>query len=354
MIYKYYGEYMDINRKQALKMWDEIHGKTTQKAVDFAGRIIYKDSYGNGDNINGQNIDHIKPKSKGGKDDISNLQIVHLLTNQEKGDNYPNFKANDKEYEIKEENGKFKMFLKDGNNLKEVKSFKTLEDSKKSNAIEGVDANKNLKSNTNNAITKPSKEIKSNDNIPSTLKHIKDLDNNKNSKTYSGSILIRINNLKNESLIKFIKENFNEEDFIFFNIGKGRDVITNILIRKYDISLKKDNSYLMNKCIFMNTYLKNYFLKKEYFKSYDIHYEITCSDDINLKNMTHKGLKILNTMYFNDLVVSNMMSEEVLDDATINMNHFNTYDLEIKSLKEELFKEVNNVVQLIYILNFFS
>ena len=49
-------------------------------------------------------------------------------------------------------------------------------------------------------------------------------------------------------------------------------------------------------------------------------------------------------MYFNDLVVSNMMSEEVLDDATINMNHFNTYDLEIKSLKEEVFKEVNNVV----------
>ena len=180
--------------------------------------------------------------------------------------------------------------------------------------------------------------------IIQTLKHIKDLDNNKNSKTYSGSILIRINNLKNESLIKFIKENFNEEDFIFFNMGKGRNVITNILIRKYDISLKKDNSYLMNKCIFMNTYLKNYFLKKEYFKSYDIHYEITCLDDINLENMTHKGLKILNTMYFNDLVVSNMMSEEVLDDATINMNHFNTYDLEIKSLKEELFKEVNNVV----------
>ena len=60
--------------------------------------------------------------------------------------------------------------------------------------------------------------------------------------------------------------------------------------------------------------------------------------------MTHKGLKILNTMYFNDLVVSNMMSEEVLDDATINMNHFNTYDLEIKSLNEELFKEVNNIV----------
>ena len=85
--------------------------------------------------------------------------------------------------------------------------------------------------------------------IIQTLKHIQD-------------ILIRINNLKNESLIKFIKEKFNEEDFIFFNMGKGRNVITNILIRKYDISLKNDNSYLMNKCIFMNTYLKNYFLKK--------------------------------------------------------------------------------------------
>ena len=84
---------MDINRKQTLKMWDEIHGKTTQKAVDFTGRIIYKGSYGNGNIINGWNIDHIKPRSKGGKDNLSNLQIVHILTNQEKGDNYPNFKT---------------------------------------------------------------------------------------------------------------------------------------------------------------------------------------------------------------------------------------------------------------------
>ena len=47
--------------------------------------------------------------------------------------------------------------------------------------------------------------------IIQTLKHIQDLDNNKNNKTYSGSILIRINNLKNESLIKIIKENVKEE-----------------------------------------------------------------------------------------------------------------------------------------------
>jgi 5-methylcytosine-specific restriction endonuclease McrA len=37
----------------------------------------------------GWEIDHIKPVSKGGTDDLSNLQPLQWENNRRKGDNYP-------------------------------------------------------------------------------------------------------------------------------------------------------------------------------------------------------------------------------------------------------------------------
>ena len=82
-----------MDRKQAYKICDEIHGKSTQKVEDCAGRTINKGACRDLKHKYRWNIDHIKPRSKGGKDNLSNLQIVHILTNQEKYDNYPNFKT---------------------------------------------------------------------------------------------------------------------------------------------------------------------------------------------------------------------------------------------------------------------
>ena len=75
MIYKYYGEYLWI-KKRALKMWNEIYGKSTQKVEDFAGRTVYKGACRDPKNKYRWNIDHINPRSKGGRDNLSNLQIV--------------------------------------------------------------------------------------------------------------------------------------------------------------------------------------------------------------------------------------------------------------------------------------
>jgi len=55
---------------------------------DVAGNILYKPSYGS-DTEMGWEIDHIKPVSRGGSDNLRNLQVLQVATNQSKGDIYP-------------------------------------------------------------------------------------------------------------------------------------------------------------------------------------------------------------------------------------------------------------------------
>ena len=56
-----------------------------QYRLDPYGHTIRRDSYGQ-KSATGWEIDHIKPKSKGGSDDIRNLQAMQWEANREKAD----------------------------------------------------------------------------------------------------------------------------------------------------------------------------------------------------------------------------------------------------------------------------
>jgi hypothetical protein len=59
---------------------------------DCCGALIQKNKYGT-QSEHGWEIDHIKPVSKGGTDDLTNLQPMHWENNRHKGENWPEWEC---------------------------------------------------------------------------------------------------------------------------------------------------------------------------------------------------------------------------------------------------------------------
>ncbi len=77
-----------LSKKQVDKVWDKgrpIRGRNPNLyRKDAFGNRMYKPSYGKGGE-NGWEIDHIRPKAKGGSDALSNLRPLNTGKNRQRG-----------------------------------------------------------------------------------------------------------------------------------------------------------------------------------------------------------------------------------------------------------------------------
>ena len=75
-------------------VWEKaqtVAGSNPQKfRKDVCGAMMVKSSFGR-DSQFGWEVDHILPISKGGKDDLHNLQPLHWKNNERKADDHPNW-----------------------------------------------------------------------------------------------------------------------------------------------------------------------------------------------------------------------------------------------------------------------
>ena len=95
MTYKYL--YKNTKEEVKLAVWKKgkevmQKGKLFDKRVwrsDICGNIMKYTEHGNTESEYGWEIDHIKPSSKGGLDNLNNLQPLYWKNNRRKGDDYP-------------------------------------------------------------------------------------------------------------------------------------------------------------------------------------------------------------------------------------------------------------------------
>lgn len=305
---------MDLNRETAMRLWNKSFGKET-KVIDFAGRTIVKGAYNDRGSDFGWNVDHILPQSKGGKTADHNLVCCHILTNDEKADKFPAFKANGITFEI-------------------IK----------------VENHYELKRVDNKA---PKKKVVNDDSVnfmdsASGIRFFKKLKGIQNKSRFVGSVLIRLENVTNTAVIDFIEKYLNEENISYSMKNNYWNAETRIVAKNYNMPLKEDNAKLLDKCIVLNTYIKEYFIPMGYVKNYDICYQVNCFEDkqdmyleaqkINFDNMNGN---LDNALFINELVYINTEAKDREPNLNFSYYNYQKYDYTFTKLSKNLEKEVS-------------
>lgn len=98
---------MKINKQNAMRLWRERYGDNND-VCDYAGRPMFFLHYNDRESKYGWNIDHILPQDRNGTDDVDNLIICNIQTNDEKA-NKTTFEANNKKFQVKKIEGKYRI-----------------------------------------------------------------------------------------------------------------------------------------------------------------------------------------------------------------------------------------------------
>lgn len=312
------NDLMELNKETALRLWTQQFG-SRQKAFDFSGREIARAAYNNRGSKFGWNVDHIMPQSRGGKTADHNLVCCHILTNDEKADKFPCFKANGKRFEIQKRQNHYELIEVDGKS--------------QSSGVNFLDAAQGL--------------------------HFWNNCDCSENPTFIGYVKIDISLLTNNSdfLVRF--ENFLKELFstnlVFLtpsNIG-GNKLFT---VLDYEVSLKEQIENLLDTCIILNTYA-SYFVEQKECRKIKILCGVKCySSDFDM--MQQVGKEIIDKGYFpslmyndekmiiNELVKINTRANEKLKDVYpmtdpffLTNDRYYPYDYVFPNLQEDLNKQ---------------
>ena len=304
-----------------MRLWNKSFGKET-KVKDYTGRTIAKGAYNDRNSEFGWNLDHILPQSKGGKTADYNLVCCHILTNDEKADKFPGFKANGIAFEIVKVENHYEIQQVSGNKKKKPKE----EEDSKVNFMDSA----------------------------SGVRFFKKLKGIQNKPRFVGTVFIRLKNIQTTALIDFIEKLFGNDNITYSMKEDYYSSETQITVKNYDMPLKDDNQVMLDKCVMLNTYLRYYFRESGYVTGYDIYYRVDYyrekkdmylqAQDIQLTNKyvgwyVGSGTPLKDSLFISGLVICNTDAEEDVD--TDKNNEFTEYDFVYTRLKNNLEKEVN-------------
>lgn len=307
---------MDLNKETAIRLWVQQFGKR-QKAIDFAGREIAKAAYNDRNSNYGWNVDHILPLSRGGKTADYNLICCHILTNDEKADKFPCFKANAKEFEIQ----------------------------KRQNHYEIVERTAGQK--------------EKGDEVVNFLDVAQGLKCWKQCKSYSGDVFagyvkirVEISNESNQLLGrygKFLIELFGTESIFaedvaynnnYYMYSRNRIYIFTVIVG--NVLTKEDIENLLDDCVTLNTY-SAYFTSRTGFESIQIDcgmkgYDSCFEMSLNCKkDIVEKQVKFIGSLAIDELVKINTSAEKELRDIC-PQHGFYPYNFTFTKLKKNLEK----------------
>lgn len=308
---------MDLNKETANQLWVQQFGKE-QKTNDFAGREIIKSAYNDRNSKYGWNVDHILPLSRGGKTVDYNLICCHILTNNEKADKFPCFKANTKEFEIKKRKHHY-----------EITTKTVVQRNKGEKTINFLDASQGLKC---------WKQCKA-DNRGVFVGYVK--------------IRVDLSNQSNQLLErygKFLIELFGKERIFakddgcsssYYRNGYNRSYIFTVIVG--DVPTKEDSENLLDHCIILNTYSK-YFIRNTGFENIQIVCGAECYDsrfEMSLncqKDILEKRVQFIDSLAIDEFVRIHTSAKKELNSG-FSKNGFYPYDF----IFTQLDKILNNM-----------
>ena len=308
-----------VNKETASRLWVQQFGKR-QKAIDFSGREIAKAAYNDRNSDYGWNVDHILPQSRGGKTVDYNLICCHILTNDEKADKFPCFKANAKAFEIQKRQNHYEIIARTAEQKEEDEVINFLD------VAQGLKCWKQCKSYSGNV--------------------------------FVGYVKIRVE-ISNESdqllerYRKFLHELFGTESIFAEDDGKNylnsyhvqggqHNRVYIFTVIAGDVPTDVEN--LLDDCVTLNTY-STYFTNCTGFERIQIVCGMECYDNqfimsLNCKeDIIEKEVRFIDSLTIDELVKDNTRAEKRLKDISPQKG-FYPYNFIFKELGENLEKYI--------------